>query len=360
MLYNFVIFTMNKCEENINEWIVHHLLIGFERIYIYDDNSIIPIKDTISELPDDFKNKVTIYRLDNEYEVNKNNTNADISELIYYDKDLYDKYKNFKQLYFYNYFLKYHKNICNWGLFCDIDEYVFIKDYDTIQDLFIFLDSKNITNNYDIIYLRWIMYGTSFYVDNPPGLIIDNFRCHENKYYGCGKSILKMKNIEYVDCVHKILKTNDNTYDVYLENDNKELYNLPIHLNHYFTKSCKSYLKKKQNIALGQTNFFDRTPISIIGPTVSLCFNLITDKHIMEKYVNKVNNTLKNDVNNILDYKIYSHILTNNNAKIDMKYLMNIKPTEETIKEFINYDLKYLEKIHFENSNTNNIDYCDL
>ena len=71
-IYNYSIFTMNKCEENINEWIVHHILLGFEHIYIYDDNSKIPISNTILELPEYFKKKITIYRLDHEYEVNKN------------------------------------------------------------------------------------------------------------------------------------------------------------------------------------------------------------------------------------------------------------------------------------------------
>lgn len=43
---------------------------------------------------------------------------------------------------------------------------------------------------YDIIYIPWIYYGTSFYIDKPKGLLLDNFRCHGSGYT-CGKSIVK-------------------------------------------------------------------------------------------------------------------------------------------------------------------------
>jgi hypothetical protein len=34
-MYNIVIATMNSNEIDINEWVVHNILLGFEHIYIY-------------------------------------------------------------------------------------------------------------------------------------------------------------------------------------------------------------------------------------------------------------------------------------------------------------------------------------
>ena len=70
-MYNSIIVTMNSNEIDINEWIVHNILLGFEHIYIYDDNSNPKMSDIISELPNDFYQKVTIYRLDSHYEIRK-------------------------------------------------------------------------------------------------------------------------------------------------------------------------------------------------------------------------------------------------------------------------------------------------
>ena len=53
---------MAKDEDHIiNEWIVHHILLGFEHIYIYDDQSNYPISERIKELPECIQEKVTVY-----------------------------------------------------------------------------------------------------------------------------------------------------------------------------------------------------------------------------------------------------------------------------------------------------------
>jgi len=55
-MYDCVIVTMNSNEIDINEWIVHNILLGFSHIYIYDDHSNPNIKDTINLLPYEYKN----------------------------------------------------------------------------------------------------------------------------------------------------------------------------------------------------------------------------------------------------------------------------------------------------------------
>ena len=331
---NCVIFTINKCENDINEWIVHHILLGFQHIYIYDDNSIIPILSTISILPDNIKACVTVYTLTNEYEINPNKLNAPIPELIYYDEEIYNRFNHEKQLYFYNYFVKYHKDKAKWVLCCDVDEYVYLSIDTNIND---YIES---VQEYDIIFLPWVMYGTSYFTDKPSGLIIDNFRCHESSYFGTGKSIINIKNIKQITHVHTI----NNINNIHRPNVlNVKIGELRAHLNHYFTKDCKSFYSKKMKIARGQTNFFERTPSSIIGPTVSPQFNKCTN-HIMEKYVNRIIDILH--VPNALNFNfnIYTHILRKDNKIINHKYVLNNCTTYSDVEDFILKPLEYILK----------------
>ena len=86
--YNLIIQAIAKDEDHIiNEWIVHHILLGVEHIYLYDDFSKIPITEAIKNLPSWILDKVTVYRL----EENDNYYNEAFLNSKYYDKKLYEK-----------------------------------------------------------------------------------------------------------------------------------------------------------------------------------------------------------------------------------------------------------------------------
>ena len=50
------LFTNARDEKNIKEWAAHHLLIGFDKIIIFDHKSILPLKDVFNN----FDNRVTV------------------------------------------------------------------------------------------------------------------------------------------------------------------------------------------------------------------------------------------------------------------------------------------------------------
>ena len=50
------LFTNARDEKNIKEWAAHHLLIGFNKIIIFDHKSIVPLKDVFKK----FDSRVTI------------------------------------------------------------------------------------------------------------------------------------------------------------------------------------------------------------------------------------------------------------------------------------------------------------
>ena len=196
-----------------------------------------------------------------------------------------------------NYFLKYHKGISKYCFFCDIDEFIYLRDDNSIDEYL------NKMSDYDIIYIPWIYYGTSFYIEKPKGLLIDNFRCHANKYES-GKSIIKMEHIDEINCIHRIRKDHSN-YKIYHYDRSSTLYSHPIHINHYITKSYKSVLRKKKEHCLGQTNNFNRSILHILNMG-SASLNKIINEHIMQKYIANINNILKYKLNdNHIDYSLY-------------------------------------------------------
>ena len=49
-----ILFTNARDEPNIAEWVAHHLLLGFDKVIIFDHLSKVPIKTTI---PNDFNGR---------------------------------------------------------------------------------------------------------------------------------------------------------------------------------------------------------------------------------------------------------------------------------------------------------------
>ena len=56
-----VLFTNARDEQNIKEWVVHHLLLGFDCIYIFDHLSVVPLEEELYN----FDPRVTTIRISN-------------------------------------------------------------------------------------------------------------------------------------------------------------------------------------------------------------------------------------------------------------------------------------------------------
>ena len=299
---NLIIHTIIKDEDHIlNEWIVHHILIGIKHIYIYDDQSSIPIVQTIETLPSWIKNKVTVFKFEDNIDF------YDINSFKYstlYDEVLYSKYCKLKQLYFQNYFLKKYKNIADWCLFSDVDEFIYLNN-NTINNI---LEQYC---SYDIIFIPWLIYGSSFHIDQPNGLVIDDFRMHDTNYFHLGKSICNINKITEIICIHKV----NNLNKIFYFDHNQPLYTLPIHINHYQINSVKLYIKRKLRNEIGWENGLSRTPEEIF--TFIKYFNNIYS-NIMDKYINGINNVLNRTLstNKEIDTNLYPYFFINNDEFI--------------------------------------------
>jgi len=135
-----ILFTNARDEPNIAEWIAHHLLIGFDKIVVFDNLSKIPISSLV-----------------------KNNFNQRL-EIITYNGSGNVKLSLMKKA-----LEMSEKENHSWMLYLDADEFLNINKYDNVKSL---LDNFS---EADSIGVNWLMFGTSGFKVQPKGLITENF-----------------------------------------------------------------------------------------------------------------------------------------------------------------------------------------
>ncbi|MDR2161336.1 MAG: glycosyltransferase family 92 protein [Desulfovibrio sp.] len=123
----------------LREWAGYHHFIGFEKIYVYDNESLTPARDTLAE---------------------------------FYDLGVCDTYTlqgQGMQLVAYNHCLKYHGSEFEWLAFFDIDEFLCLKQDDDARVLL------RDYENYSALAVNWNIFGSSGHINLPRGLVIKNF-----------------------------------------------------------------------------------------------------------------------------------------------------------------------------------------
>lgn len=313
--YNSTIHTIVKDEEFIlNEWICYNVLLGFDHIYIYDDRSIIPVNDTLSFLPEKFKKHVTVFRI-----------NDDVFN-EYKDESIRKEYNINKQKYLMNYFLKNHVGVSKWCAFIDVDEFIELK-YDTNINTFL-LDY----DDEDAIVLPYISYGTSYFIDQPKGLIVDNFTRHNDKYQPLGKTICKLSQINSIDNCHKF---SNNSYEF---TTNTKSFMLPIHINHYETCSLKTYLRRKMRPEIGMDFQLHKSPEYVLSVLLS---NNDTDRPFELPFSTELRKIFNFDANcaSKKQSDCFNIFVVNN----QILYLKNKSINKELISELYASDVRYAQ-----------------
>lgn len=221
---NLIYLSTNmKDEDNIIEWVVYHLIIGFDRILIVDNNSKIPIKKIIEE-----------YNLLNKIDVVEYNGMGAIKGAIL------------------NGIVKPYmvKNNVKWFIHLDADEYINLNNnFENIKDFLNKFDQED-TN---IIAINWMLFGTNGIDQKPSGLIIDNYtKCdiasNSVKCFVNPKEIIKNSHPHFW-----IMQGNKgkNAKNIYWKPNpyNKDFigFKEPIYINHYAYQSYEDFLRRKVN-----------------------------------------------------------------------------------------------------------------
>ena len=216
------VVAIGKWEENyLEEWINHHLQLGFDNIYFYDNNP----KDNTKQKEVCDKYPQVVYR--------------NVRGWPTRNTELYD----ILQMYVYN--DAYLKNECKYLLFVDIDEFLVLKNNHSLHDLIRFKK---------YIHINWQLYDDNGQIYKDVRPVMERFTnpiIEYNEYSKYVKSIIQTKNKVYFNDPHYCNcdlqcsmpsgnKCNGNiSYVKPSEHEN----NYAV-INHYYTKSAEEYIDK--------------------------------------------------------------------------------------------------------------------
>lgn len=258
MEYFLSVCCIIKDEVDLEEWIVYNRLIGVQHFYIYDNESIVPLR----------------IRLGSEY-FSKCCTIIDFPGKC-------------KQLEAYRHCINNYKNNTRWMMFIDGDEYVYPKFDGTLIK---FIRRMNSEQNCDAIGINWVMFGCNGHDKIPDGLVIENFTARESKFNRHIKSICNPRKIINFGNPHFFRLQDPNKYI----NANKNIITGPhlnidtteiIRINHYFVRSHEHFILRCKRGSCAPKNNSTNENISH-GKPVKQIFNDIQDNS-MNKYKNAI------------------------------------------------------------------------
>lgn len=203
--------------EYMPEWLEYHLLVGFEKFYVYDNESTDNIKQILQPYID-----------------------SGVVEYTYWPGTA-------MQMPAYHDCVEKHKNDTFWLAVIDIDEFVVADCKNVATSLHDFEDSAAVV-------LQWLVYGDSGVVNKEPGLVIERFKSHNNldDTSEMCKSIINPRKVEvktlHLPCPMVGFNAANSIGETIIPLSNAKIQNgtyKNIHINHYIFKSREEFLIKK-------------------------------------------------------------------------------------------------------------------
>jgi hypothetical protein len=211
----------------LEEWINFHRAVGVEHFYIYDNESTIPVSETLQKYLE-----------------------AGLITVI-----------NFpglgKQMPAYTDCLNRFGHSSKWIAFIDCDEFIVTKTYDSVPE---------VLARYEIyggLAVNWIIFGSNGHMTKPGGLLIENYTMGSPKDYVENRHVKAIVQPEFTICAgtnphhfkHRqghfsVSESGYRVSQAWADNTTNI-----IQINHYFTKSREEFLIK---CARGRADVADR------------------------------------------------------------------------------------------------------
>lgn len=131
------LFMNARDEPNLAEWIAHHFLLGFSRIFIFDHLSIVPID---IQLADKFHTE----KLSKSLKIIRSDGTGNVK-------------RKFMQLAI----QIAQRKAADWMLYLDADEFLYLRDFSNVKEML------SAFNYADSLGINWVMFGTSGYTTQP-------------------------------------------------------------------------------------------------------------------------------------------------------------------------------------------------
>ena len=224
------LFTNARDEKYIKEWAAHHLLLGFDYIFITDHLSVIPLTSVLHN----FNNRVIVSRYNKKHNVKIELMNRAITISKKYNVD--------------------------WFIYLDADEFI-ILNHKTITNIKQFLQ---VYNNVDMVGINWLMFGSNSLDKDPPN-IIGHYTKSDLLLNPHIKSFVRTN--EAIDTHNPHMYNIKNPMNFFCYQDrmpritpfheyNIPFYKAPIYIAHYVIQSKESYIRRKCNIPRDDTGTF--------------------------------------------------------------------------------------------------------
>jgi hypothetical protein len=211
-------------ERFLDEWLIYHHMIGVDMFFIYDDDPVFPLK-TLSKSYDQFV-KVIQWR--------------DITK---------SRSKKGNQLAAYNHALQNYVFSFDWVFFLDVDEFVVLRQHDTLQNFLETCDQASAVS------FNWHIFGHNGFFEDPGGLVTSHLTKRqaavstEVKTISRVKDILGIKNPHICEVGSKLhVDANNKPFSDDIYPGKTDL----AHINHY---KCRSYKNWMGRIQRGDVNF---------------------------------------------------------------------------------------------------------
>lgn len=242
----------------LEEWLSHHLSIGFDEITIIEDYESLSHKSITDKFPSD---KVHLIPASEHFNSLQNKGESGWK----------------RQMRAYNKFIYNHKSDNAWVAFIDIDEYIMIDEGETLDSIVSYLDECG----YNSVAIFWKCYNANGHITRPKeGIVksythyIDASNTKSSKYkqnfFSLYKAFVKLDN--NFTCFSHDVHTTDRLTDIdgvpvtlYDRDVTRDPKYDKLHINHYFTKSWEDWCVRisRGNMHVGIRNyreFFDLNP----------------------------------------------------------------------------------------------------
>ena len=215
------LFTNARDEKYIKEWAAHHLLLGFDYIFITDHLSAIPLTNIFHN----FSKRVIISTCNKSGNIKIDLMNKAITTAKKYKVD--------------------------WFIYLDADEFI-ILNHKTITNIKQFLQ---VYNTVDMVGVNWLMFGSSLLDKDPPN-IIGHYTKSDLLLNNHIKSFVRAN--EAIDANTPHVYNIKNPANFYCYNNrmpsissfheyNIPFYKAPIYIAHYIIQSKESYIRRRCN-----------------------------------------------------------------------------------------------------------------
>ena len=258
-----MLFTNARDEIHIKEWAAHHLLLGFDIVYIFDHKSKSPIKNEFVN----FKNRVIVERceMENPVKIPLMQRASDIAKSAG----------------------------AHWFIYLDADEFLILNTYANIKRMLIDYPLA------DSIGINWLYFGSNHHIQEPKGLILENYTksdLHLDKHvktFVRTQYVVKSENPHYYRMRRgcRLISLNReamNPNELAFHNWNVEYSKTPAYIAHYIIQSEESYVNRKIKLPKDDVGSMRER-----DPNIHQYFNSHENKEPFHKYSSRVKEFLQ-------------------------------------------------------------------